>query len=149
MRNKIFAIVITGMILLAGSACAESESMKVVDYVLTHGQISQTSKTIMETVKVDLQNGQNEKALTDLDTLIKLKPDAYGPVSLYALICIENGWWERAIEPAKKMVALKPNDIAAHESLATAYAKIGNKPEAEKEYAIVEKMRKAREAKND
>lgn len=112
MRSKVLCVIVIAIISIAGYVHAESDSVKVVDYALTSGDLSQTSRTILEAVKVDLQKGQNENALNKLDTLINSEPDNYGPLSVYVLICMENSWWKRAIEPAKKMAILRPDDTS-------------------------------------
>jgi len=173
MTNRLCLVTILYLILTANYAHAESDSIKLIGHALSSTELSRTTKSIFEAVKVDLQKGENEMALKKLDTLLDSEPENYGALSLYVLICMENGYWKKAIEPAKKMVALKPDDtsylglgqvyggsnmlpeavdalkkaleinpdnIGAHEFLGTAYAEMGDKQKAEKEYDLLKKV---------
>lgn len=174
MLNKILlGTVALYVTLMMGCARPEPDSIKLLNNIISNVSLSQDDKSSLEAVKADLSNGKNEAALDKLDAILKSEIENYYIHALYVLICIDGGYWEKAIEPAKRMVSIKPDDTSylglgqvyggnnmlpeavdalkkavelnpnnagAREFLGTAYAEMGNKEEAQKEYEILSKV---------
>jgi len=77
-----------------------------------------------------------DEAIAQFTTTVKLDPnfaEAYVGLGL-ALISVKH--YEEAVAPLKKAEALTPGNPSIHYGLATAYSRLGQKEDADKEFAI-------------
>ncbi len=82
------------------------------------------------------RESQWDDAITQFTVAVKLDPnfaEAYVGLGL-ALISVKR--YEEALSPLKKADALTPRNPSIHYGLATAYSRLGQKDEADKEFAI-------------
>jgi len=87
-----------------------------------------------------------DEAITQFTAATKLDPnfaEAYVGLGL-ALISVK--WYEDAIAPLKRAEALTPGNPSLHYGLATAYSRLGQKEEADKEFAIHRQLTEAKPA---
>jgi len=76
-----------------------------------------------------------EEAADILRQLVKIEPkDAYRLLIVLGIHYCESGHYEEAVEAYKQAIEIDPNMGPAHDFLAEAYLKIGNKDLALKEY---------------
>jgi len=91
---------------------AEDDALNVLRNIISMPNQSSDAKIKLKDVEKDLKNNKKIDALDKLDIVINLEPNNYDILGLYVVICIGSGLWDRAINPAKKMVALKPDSVS-------------------------------------
>ncbi len=81
-----------------------------------------------------IDNGEYEKAKSELDNAIRIKPDyadAYNSLGIYYY---KVGHYEEAIAACNQAIRMNPNDGEAYNNLGIDYYKLGRYEEAEKAY---------------
>jgi len=106
--RKVFVIILC-LGLMSGYVFGADDSSLLLKELVARSDLGVDIKTQLKFVENDLKNNKKSEALDKLDNIMNLKPD-YQILGLYVLVCIEELWWDRAINPAKKLVELYPSE---------------------------------------
>src|SRR3990167_5040894 len=68
-----------------------------------------------------LDKGKGAQALSKTEEFIKTNPNSFDAYAVQTMVSLEMHVWDKAIESAKEMIRLKPDDFAAHLGLGQAY----------------------------
>lgn len=109
--SSIIIIIIIGLWLRKSYSFVE-DSLRFLKTIISNSNQSQDIKARLKIVENDLKKGKKVDALNKLDAIIDLDPNNDKILALYVMICMEEGYWNRAINPAKKMVELQPDDTS-------------------------------------
>lgn len=92
------------------------------------------------------RDSQWEEAISRFTSAIKLDPSLWTAYLGLGMASSSAGRFADAIAPLERYVAAMPDDIAGHYQLATAYRRLGRKPEADRETVLQQRLNEKQDA---